>query len=73
MLMSSDFRYITKASDEIVGASGTIYRPINGSRSSGTEASAQTLIRDTYTGKNLFAYCSAFSGTGTTTMQSRIA
>ena len=70
--MASDFRYINNDSATIADASGEFFRSISGSIRASTEANAQTDIMASYTGQNLFAYCSAFSGTGTTTLKSRI-
>ena len=72
--MASDFRYtrgvtaITAAASDI-----TYYLTLNGNGLSlpSTEAPVQALIRQAYTGKNLFVYCVTRTGTYTATVALR--
>ena len=69
---SSDFRYTRGLTgiDRNAGAS-TDYLPLNGDGDATTEASVQTLIRKAYTAKNLWTYCTAYTGTQTITVALR--
>lgn len=63
--------WIHQCGGDIVSAAATAFFPLVGSSSSATEANAQILVRDTYTGSNLWVNVSANANDGTTTIRTR--
>ena len=70
--MASDFRYTRGVTALTYNATNTTqYLPLNGNGNFATEAVTQSLIRQAYTAKNLYTYCSVYTGTQTITVALR--